>query len=199
MISVIGMGPGHIRYLTSEAIESIRAADTVLAFGRIAETAERIRTRVIRIKRVDELLPFLDAEGQVAVLASGDPCFYGIVEYLKRHDIVIDTIVPGLSSVQYMMARLQKSWQHARFFSLHGRHEALEAIKFSPLSVILTDSQNSPQAISQQLKELGIRGRLYIGYNLSYEDECIVEREIGEEIKTRGALSLVVVEHDLDS
>ncbi|MCP4402635.1 MAG: precorrin-6y C5,15-methyltransferase (decarboxylating) subunit CbiE [bacterium] len=199
MICVIGMGPGHISYLTTEAIGGIRAADIVLAFGRIAETAEKIRKPIIRIRRVDELLSFLDAGGQIAVLASGDPCFYGIVEYLKRNGIVIDAIIPGLSSMQYMMARLQKSWQHARFFSLHGRHEALEAIEDSPLSVILTDSQNTPQFISQQLQELGVRGRLYIGYNLSYEDECIVALEIGETIEARDGMSLVVVEHDLDS
>ena len=199
MICVIGMGPGHIKYLTTEAIEAIQSADTVLAFGRIAETAEKIRTPVIRIKRVEELLPFLDREERIAVLASGDPCFYGIVDYLKRHDIVIDAVAPGLSSMQYMMARLQKNWQQARFFSLHGRDEKLEAIKDSPLSVILTDNRNTPQRISQQLKSLGIRGRLYVGYKLSYEDERIFEREIGEEIEGCDALSLVVVEHDLDS
>lgn len=199
MIYVIGMGPGHLKYLTTEAIEAIQAADTVLAFGRIAETAEKIRTPVIRIKRVDELLPFLDGGKRIAVLASGDPGFYGIIEYLKRHDIVIEAVLPGLSSMQYMMARLQKSWQHARFFSLHGRDEELEAIKDSPLSVILTDSRNTPQHISQQLKGLGIRGRLYVGYKLSYEDERILEREIGDEIEDCEDISLVVVEHDLDS
>ncbi|PID58953.1 precorrin-6y C5,15-methyltransferase (decarboxylating) subunit CbiE [candidate division KSB3 bacterium] len=196
---VIGMGPGHLKYLTLEAIEAVQAADTVLAFGRIAETAEKIRRPVTRIMRMDEVLPFLSNEGRIAVLASGDPCFYGIVDYLKRHDIAIDAILPGLSSMQYMMARLQKSWQQARFFSLHGRDEELEAIKQSPLSVILTDSRNTPQDISQQLKRLGLRGRLYVGYKLSYEDERILERKIGEEIEVCEAISLVVVEHELDS
>ena len=199
MISVIGMGPGHLNYITAKAIEGIRTADTVLAFERIAETAEKIRIPIHRIKRVDDILPFLEAGGRIAVLASGDPCFYGIVEYLKRSKITIDTIVPGLSSMQYMMTRLQKSWQHARFFSLHGRNEELEAIENSPLSVILTDSRNTPQVISKRLKNLGVQGRLYIGYNLSYEDECILERNIGENIEARDTISLVVVEHDLDS
>ena len=50
MLTVVGMGPGHIKYLTQEAIEAIQEADLVLAFGRIAQTAEAITSPVIRLK-----------------------------------------------------------------------------------------------------------------------------------------------------
>ena len=111
MITVVGMGPGHIKYLTQEAITVIREADQVIAFGRIAETAEVITSQVIRVKSVSEVLDHLRSERHIALLASGDPGFYGILEYLKKQRITIDRVVPGLSSFQYFMAKLQKSWQ----------------------------------------------------------------------------------------
>lgn len=197
MIIVVGMGPGHIKYLTTDAINIIRQADMVVAFGRIAETAEKIRTPILRVKRVDELFQYLEQEGNIAILASGDPCFYGIVEFLKKRHITIDRIVPGLSSVQYMMAQLQKSWQHAKFMSLHGRDEDIYKIKDAPLTAILTDSHSTPHVISKRLQQLGIQGRLYVGYNLSYADECILEKYIGDDIEEREAISVVVIEHDI--
>ena len=36
MIKVVGMGPGNINYLTMEAINAIKSADRVIAFGRIS-------------------------------------------------------------------------------------------------------------------------------------------------------------------
>jgi cobalt-precorrin-7 (C5)-methyltransferase len=199
MITVIGMGPGNIKYLTTDAVEVIQQAEHVIAFGRIAETAEQIRTPVVRVKRVEEILTYLQQNRNTAILASGDPCFYGIAEYLKKQGLRIDKIIPGLSSFQYMMAVLQKSWQHAKFISLHGRDEDIEHVKNYPLTVILTDKKNRPHSISKRLQQFGVTGRLYVGYNLSYEDECILIKNIGDDIEECGAISVVIVEHEMDS
>ncbi len=194
MLSVIGMGPGHIKYLTREAVETIQQADTVIAFGRIATTAEQIKTPVLRVSSVSEILQQLEQNKNSAVLASGDPGFYGILEYLKKNNISIDNVIPGISSFQYFMARLQKSWHHAHFVSLHGRSGELEQIKQHDVTVILTDQQHTPRWISGRLQEIGVNGKMYIGYNLSYDNECILEKQIGENIKEQGDISVVVVE-----
>jgi cobalt-precorrin-7 (C5)-methyltransferase len=188
------MGPGHIKYLTQDAIDSIRRAELVLAFGRIAETAEALGFPVVRIKSVSEVLEHVPSDKRIALLASGDPGFYGILEYLKKQNVAIERVVPGLSSFQYLMAMLQKSWQHAGFISLHGRDNGLEQVKRHGISVMLTDRQHTPRAISKQLRHMGIAGKLYVGYNLSYENECIVEASIGDAIEECTDISIVVVE-----
>jgi cobalt-precorrin-7 (C5)-methyltransferase len=192
------MGPGNIKYLTAEAVEAIQQADQAIAFGRIAETAEQIKTPVIRIKKIDEILTRIEPDKNIAILASGDPCFYGILEYLKKNGVTIDAVIPGLSSFQYLMAKLKKSWHPAKLVSLHGRDEEFEQIVKHPLSVILTDNIHTPHTISKRLQKQGIKGKMYIGYNLSYEDEKIVLKNIGDDIAEYGSISVVVIEHEMD-
>lgn len=194
MISLIGMGPGNIKCLTQEAIEIIKQADKVIAFGRIAKTAEQIKTPITRINGANDLVEHIEQERNIAVLASGDPCFYGVLEYLKKNNIPIDKVIPGISSFQYLMAKLKKSWHDARFVSLHGRDEEFEQIKNHALTVILTDKQHTPHHISKQLQGIGVTGKMYVGYNLSYDDECIIEKQIGQDIEQYGEISVVVVE-----
>ncbi len=207
MIRLIGMGPGNIKYVTNDAIEKIKASSKLLAFGRIAETAEKIKGSVIRIGKVSEINEYI-IEGEdenIAVLASGDPGFYGILDYLKKSGIVIGEVVPGLSSFQYMMARLGKSWHNAELLSLHGREDGLHRVLNSKLSVILTDTINTPDKISQGIynaMENGEskfkHGKIYAGFNLSYDDEEIIIKNIGEPIPSVSSLSVVVVENEMD-
>jgi cobalt-precorrin-7 (C5)-methyltransferase len=198
MIRLVGMGPGSIRYVTKEAIECIKAADKVIAFGRIALTAREIRQDIQVVNRVDEAAGMLERKTDAAILASGDPCFYGILEFLQMKGILVDEVIPGLSSMQYMMAKLKKSWHDSAFISFHGREAAIESIKAAKTAVILADSCHTPGYISLYLHDKGIKGKLYAGYNLSYGDELIAEKRIGEPIEDISSLALVVIENEMD-
>ncbi|MCG8500973.1 MAG: precorrin-6y C5,15-methyltransferase (decarboxylating) subunit CbiE [Firmicutes bacterium] len=197
MLRVIGMGPGDIKYVTPAAVEKIQASCKVLAFGRISESAEKIKRPIIKIGKVHEILEHMRGEEDIAVLASGDPCFYGILAYLQKHKITVDEVVPGLSSFQYMMARLKKSWHHAQLVSFHGREDRLERISQNRLSVVLTDHQNTPQVLSEMLYQKGVRGKIYAGFNLSYPDEHIIVKNIGGPISGHSALAVVVIENEM--
>lgn len=198
MIRVIGMGPGNIKFMTQDAIDKIKQSSLVLAFGRISKTAELLGKDVITIKRVDDVLEYIDENKDIAILASGDPCFYGILEYLKNREILVDEVTPGLSSFQYMMSKLKKSWHNANFVSLHGRDDEIDSIVESRLSVILTDNKNTPNLISKAFYSRGVRGKIYAGFNLSYDDECIIEKNVGEQIEELGSLAVVVIENEMD-
>jgi cobalt-precorrin-7 (C5)-methyltransferase len=198
MNRLVGMGPGSMRHVTVEAIERIKAADRAIAFGRIAETAAMIRQDVTVIAKVDKLPGMLEPDKENVILASGDPCFYGILDFLVKQGIKIEEVVPGLSSMQYMMARLQKSWHEAALVSFHGREADISRIKGFREAVILADSSHTPGYISSFLGENGITGKLYAGFNLSYENELIVEKRIGEEIEAISTLALVVIENEMD-
>lgn len=198
MLTVAGIGPGNTKYLTAQVVEAINSAECIVAFGRAGESIKALRSDYIKVKNVDEVYRYSLMKENVLILAFGDPCFYGILEYLKNKDILVDEVFPGLSSFQYMMGKLKKSWHNSRFLSLHGRDESLEVAFNSPMTIILTDSTNTPRVISKKLHELGLRGSMYIGYNLSYKDECILKINIGEEIEDISSLAVVVVENEMD-
>ena len=198
MLVVAGIGPGNPDYLNKNVEEKIKYTKNVLAFGRIAETLKDIREDIIKVNRVDDVLNFIEDESDILLLASGDPNFFGIVNFLKRKGIQIDEVLPGISSFQYMMSKLQKPWENAKFLSLHGREEDLNIVKEYPLSIILIDKDNMPSAISERLYSLGIRGSIYAGFNLSYNDEKIIKKDIGEEIEDISSLGVVVIENEMD-
>lgn len=181
-----------------EVKEAIEKSKNIVAFGRVSNSLKDIRDDFIKIKRVAEVTEFINKNKDVLILASGDPCFYGIIEYLKKNDIFIEKIMPGISSFQYMMAKLGLSWQGANLMSLHGRNENLESISEYKLSIILTDSENTPSLISNEIHKLGIRGKIYAGFNLSYEDEIIIKANIGDKIEDISSLAVVVIENEMD-
>jgi len=181
-----------------EAVDRIKAADRVIAFGRIAKTAAELRADIHIADKVEKVADMLEAEADNVILASGDPCFYGILDFLVNKGIRIDEVVPGVSSMQYMMAKLKKSWQDSVLASFHGREADLMNVRSRRTAVILADSSHSPGYISRLLRTEGMKGRIYAGFNLSYEDELIIEKEIGEDIESISNLALVVIENEMD-
>lgn len=198
MIRVVGMGPGSLKYLTVEAYETIKSSKLLVSFGRLSKTVEEIGVKVNCIKSVEEVLAIIKQNPDVDILASGDPCFFGIVKYLKENNVNVDEIIPGLSSFQYMMAKLKKSWNDAQFISLHGREEGFLKVMSKGTFIILTDKNNPPYAVSKRLYSLGINGRIYAGFNLSYPEEKIIVKNIGEEIEDISNLSVLVIENEVD-
>ena len=193
MIYLVGMGPGNINHLTREAIEIVGSVDHNIAFGRIAETAHQLTRNVTTVLKLDEIIKQIKPFGDTAILASGDACFYGVLDFLQSKQVQIARIIPGLTSFQYMMCQLQISWHNCEFFSVHGRNQNYYDILNSDLSVILTDKTNSPNAISQKLFELGAQGTIYVGFDLSYESEIILEKQIGDPIPDLSKLSTVII------
>lgn len=198
MLTVAGIGPGNPKYLTVDVKEKIETTKYVLGFGRVASTLKEIRSDIISVNKVDEILNYIEEDKETLLLASGDPNFFGIVDFLKRKEIKINEVLPGISSFQYMMSKLQKSWQDANFLSLHGRSESLEKVKEHKLSIILIDKDNTPSFISKELFKLNIKGTIYAGFNLSYDDEKIIKVNIGEEIEDISSLGVVVIENEMD-
>lgn len=198
MLTIAGVGPGNPKYLTVDVLERIKRDQYILAFGRVADSLQNIRKDIVKVNRIDEVIDYLNKKKEVLLLASGDPNFYGIVEFLKRKDIYIKEILPGLSSFQYLMSKLEKSWQDANFISLHGRKASLEEVKTCPLTIILTDRDNTPSYINGKLNNMKIKGKMYIGYNLSYDNEVILNINIGDEVEDISPLAVVIIENEMD-
>ena len=43
-----------------------------------------------------------------------------------------------------------------------------------------------------------MKGRMYVGFNLSYDDEKIIRANIGDEIEDYSSLGVVVIENEMD-
>ncbi len=197
MLIVAGVGPGHERLMTREVYDLIVNGEKVIAFGRVSRGIENLREDIVSVVKVSELNELIGDEDTV-LLASGDPEFYGVVDYLKRSGIHVDRVVPGLSSFQYLMSAIQKSWQDANLFSLHGRdYDLSEALKYS-LNICLTDGVHTPSSISKELYDLGARGKITAGYDLSYDEEKIITKNIGDDFPTESILAVVVIEIEMD-
>lgn len=198
MLTIAGIGPGNPKYLTLEVLDEIKEAKCILAFGRVAKTLIPIRDDIVEVNKVDEILDYLKEKEDVLLLASGDPNFFGVVDFIKRKGVNISKVLPGLSSFQYLMAKLEKPWQEAKFISLHGRNGSLETVRDSKLSIILIDKDNNPAYISKELHKLNMKGIMYVGFDLSYDSEKIIIIKIGEEVEDYSSLGVVVIENEMD-
>lgn len=92
--------------------------------------------------------------GNVAVLASGDPLFYGIGRrLLAEFPAEAIEIHPALSSVQRACALFRLPWEDAAVVSLHGRPcTHLPGLLLGHgKHLVLTDADRSPNCIAKQL------------------------------------------------
>jgi len=124
-----------------EAAKALAAAQLVIGAPRhldavpVPPGAERHE-----IKHLDQALDALTAEQRrVAVLASGDPGFFGIIRALRARGIE-PYVIPATSSVTLAFARLGLDWDDALVVSAHGRdpRQALAAALAHPKAAILT-------------------------------------------------------------
>jgi cobalt-precorrin-7 (C5)-methyltransferase len=201
MINIVGLGPGSREYILPKALEALESSEIIIGFARAIESIEFVRVQKETAKDLKEILSFirLNKNKDISIVASGDPCFYGISDYVTRNISESVKVIPGISSFQYLMAKLNKSWQGSYLGSLHGREEVfIEKVRSNKISILLTDKINTPEAICSSLKEEKLSVKVYVGENLSYEDEKITIG-IPEELMNIkfSDLSVVVIENDL--
>jgi precorrin-6Y C5,15-methyltransferase (decarboxylating) len=97
----------------------------------------------------------------VAVLATGDPNFFGTGRFLLRNlPKVRLEIIANVTSMQYAFARIKEPWDDAIFLSLQGRGmgASIDKIVSAEKACILTDAVNTPAAVATALIERGADG-----------------------------------------
>ena len=178
---VIGVGPGAPEQLTLAARDAIARAGLVVVATRHRALAGD-HPNVIEMGRFDETFAVLDAvldEKSAAVLVSGDTGVFSLLPLLKkRFEADGIEVVPGISSLQTLCARLGTTWIDAKIVSGHGR-------ALSPAKLLDTADQNAkviffcgpdwkPQRVCRTLADAGMTDlRVTIGERLSYTDERI--------------------------
>lgn len=198
MIYIVGIGPGDPIYLTEIAKKKIKDAKVLLGGKRQLDIFD-VDAEKIPIKKGLDFSEIFSNYEDMVILASGDPSVYGILDLVLRYvDEEKIEVIPGISSIQYVMARLKKPFKKSCIASLHGRDEDVVAkvIKYNTVFV-LTDDVNTPQSIAKNLLKEGIIDRnIYVAENLSYPSEkisCFTVKELAKHPKKFG-LNVVVIE-----
>jgi len=184
MIYVVGAGVEGQEGFSQRALELIQQADLLVGGERQLDLfPEFDKERFAIGSNLGEMVPLLQKkQGQVVVLASGDPLFFGIGRYLLRNLPDEDfEFVPNVSSVQYAFAKIQEPWDDAVFVSAHGRgvKAAVDRIVANDKAAILTDETNTPKAIAKELLERGRDGyAAWLCESLGGEQERIIETDV---------------------
>ena len=162
--------------LPAEAAAVIAAASLVIGARRhLAAAALPGSVQQSELTRLDDALAEIcQAPGPVAVLASGDPGFFGIVRSLRARGIA-PRVIPAVSSVALAFARLGLDWDDALVLSAHGRdpRPVIAAALAHPKVAILTEPGETAAQLAGRLLAAG--RRVYAAERLGGPDERVAE------------------------
>lgn len=155
-IVVIGVGSGPI---SAEARTMLEHAELVAGGGRhlLRFKVEPERAVVLRGDLSEALERIEKADGLVAVLASGDPGFFGIVRLLAERFGSEDLrVLPTVSPISEAFAWAGLPWDDAVVVSAHGREprRTVNACRAYPKVAILTSPNFGPADLAEALNDL---------------------------------------------
>ena len=180
-ITVAGIGPGGTGYILPVVHEIAASADILAGGKRALAPFAKLNKQTIPVTAdlsgLAHQLRALSREKKVAVLVSGDPGFYSLLAYLRRHFSCEELqVIPGVSSVQVAFARLGEPWQDAVLLSAHGRDAAeIVPVLLQPgKKAVLTDRVWTPGRIARAMLEAGAKdAAVALCRNLTTDNERI--------------------------
>lgn len=151
LIGICGKG------LNGEQWPLLRRCSAIVASRRHRPLVANLPAPIIEITPVAVMLDQVEAilaTGDVAVLASGDPLFYGIGRTLiDRFGPERISIHPALSAVQLACARFRLPWDDLALISLHGRpaDDLPGQVLRHRKALLFTDGRNTPNRVAASL------------------------------------------------
>ncbi len=202
-VHVLGIGPGNRAAMTQEVRRAIENADCLIGAGRMLEAVSRPgqdRHAAIAPQAIAEYISAHPEHQRFAVLMSGDVGFFsGSKKLLPLLAGCRVELLPGLSSLAYLCARLQCSYEDVVPVSLHGReHDIVPDVRANRRVFVLVGGENGMQELCRQLSAAGLGGlQLAIGERLSYPDEKISRGSAAELAEgTYAPLSVALIENE---
>lgn len=183
-VILASLGGGREETMTTQCAAALKSAGCILGAKRLLEHLPQGCTdnRIAAVKP-QELLDAILAQGEkgagdcVAVY-SGDAGFYsgarGLLPLLAERDIPA-RVLPGVSSVQLLSARLGLPWQDWELTSAHGVDcDVVAAVCKGKPAFFLTGGALGPGEICQRLTQAGL-GKLAVtaAENLAAPEERI--------------------------
>ena len=194
-ICLAGIGMGSRDMQTKEVQQTIETADILLGAERmIADYSARIEKKPYYMAA--QILPYLEKLQEseelaqqetlrVAVLFSGDTGFYSGCRklYVELQEAIAAgqlrgsvRILPGISSVVSLAARVGESYEDAAILSMHGKklNHLPTTVVSHEKTFLLTSGSEDIRKIGRMLTETGLTDcEVIVGYQLSYPEENI--------------------------
>ena len=197
--AIVGMGPGHPDFVLPIATRMLDEADMIIGGRRHLAPFQDSEKSLVQVEgqltKLPEIIRTNRDEKKIVVAVSGDTGFYSLLSYMRKNFPEGDfDVVPGISSLQYMYSRIGRVHQNSFVGSVHGRDLEFSKLVLEYETVgLLTDQKNTPSTIAESLKNAGLKDvKIYVGENLSYDDEVITKGN-PDEILGRIFSDLVVV------
>ena len=188
-VSLVGMGPGSPALLTRAATAALARAELFIGAPRLLEPYRQGAVPCREAVLAWDILAALEQSGaeNAAVLLSGDTGFYsgakGLRPLLLEAGMKVETF-PGVSSLQYLCAKIGTPWEDIHPASAHGRACApAELVARHGRVFFLTGEtgDQTPRALCAALEQAGWgKARAWVGSRLSYPDEEIFSGRVEE-------------------
>lgn len=185
-VTLLGLGGGTLSGVTQEARDVLDRAALVIGAARLLdalpEREGQRRCAAVRTAEIAELLERENAE-EACVVFSGDTGFYSgaktLLPLLDEQGIKA-RVLPGISSVQLLAARLGRPWQDWTLCSAHGTDcDPIAAVLRGKPAFFLTGGTQTPATLCQELVNAGLGGVcVTVGEELSYPAERVTETTV---------------------
>ncbi len=179
-VILASLGGGSEETMTAECAAALREAGCILGAKRLLDRLPQGCTdnRIAAVKPLELLDGILRQGCDCVAVYSGDAGFYsgarGLLPLLAERDIPA-RVLPGVSSVQLLSARLGLPWQDWELVSAHGQDcDPVAAVSKGKPAFFLTGGALGPGELCRRLTEAGL-GELSVtvGENLAARSEKI--------------------------
>lgn len=177
-VTVVGIGPGSTQAMTGEVRRALETADCLIGAKRMLEAAHPGK-KLVEAVSPEKISDYIHSHGEYrhfSVVMSGDVGFFsGTKKLLPLLSDCRVTVLPGLSSLSCLCARLGTGYEDVVNVSLHGRdHDILPDIRRHRRVFALVGGENGMGSLCRRLTEAGLgHVKVSAGENLSYPEEKI--------------------------
>ncbi len=201
-VSVVGIGPGSLDGMTEETRRAIWQADCLIGAKRMLEAVAAPGQPVYHAVAPAGIADYIMAHPQYqkfTVVMSGDTGFFsGTKKLLPLLKDCQTEVLPGLSSLSCLCARLGTSYEDVTPVSVHGRdHDIVPDVLRNRRVFALVGGEDGMAALCRRLTQAGLGDvRVSIGERLGYPDERITAGT-AEALSTGSyqTLSVALIEH----
>ncbi len=186
-IQIIGIGDNGFDGLAPRVRLLIEEADLLIGDERTLALVPSVKAQRLPVgSSLDEAVAAISQSPQkkIAVLASGDPLFYGLARFLcERLGKDRFHVEPHVSTMQMAFARVMESWEEAYLTNLanYAFERVVERIRTAETVGLFTTEDCPPNKVARALLQKKIDYFLaYVCENLGSPDERVTQGGLPE-------------------